>query len=268
MNVKLETFQQEVVDASFKMPVVVDFWAVWCQPCRTLGPVLEKLEKEAKGQWKLVKVNTDEEPELGQHFRIQSIPAVKMVHQGQIVDEFVGALPEVEVRKWLAKHLPEAPKSPLEMIKELLQTGNLAKARKLLENTVKQEPDNAEARVLLATLLMSEDLDKAAELVAKIEESSPFANKANAIRTLQRLTTLQETGGEPKEEWKLYFEGIKAFKKGKYGEALEVWIDLLGRNRQFDDDGARKACVAIFALLGSEHELTQKYHRRFTAALY
>lgn len=268
MDVKLETFQQEVIDASFKSPVVVDFWAPWCQPCRIIGPVLEKLEKEAKGQWKLVKVNTDEEPELGQHFRIQSIPAVKMVYQGQIVDEFVGALPEVEVRKWLAKHLPEAPKSPVEMIKELLQTGNLAKARKLLESTVKQEPENAEARVLLATLLMSEDLDKAAELVAKIEDISPFANKVNAIRTLQRLANLKEAGGEPKEDWKLYDEGIKAFKKGKYGEALEAWIELLGRNRQLDEDGARKACVAIFTLLGSEHELTQRYHRRFTAALY
>lgn len=268
MDVKLETFQQEVIDASFKSPVVVDFWAPWCQPCRIIGPVLEKFEKEAKGQWKLVKVNTDEEPELGQHFRIQSIPAVKMVYQGQIVDEFVGALPEVEVRKWLAKHLPEAPKSPVEMIKELLQTGNLAKARKLLESTVKQEPDNAEARVLLATLLMSDDLDKAAELVAKIEDLSPFANKANAIRTLQRLANLKEAGGEPKEDWKLYYEGIKAFKKGKYGEALEIWIELVSRNRQLDEDGARKACVAIFSLLGSEHELTQKYHRRFTAALY
>jgi len=267
MNVTLETFQPEVVDASFKMPVVVDFWAVWCQPCRTLGPVLEKLEKEANGQWKLVKVNTDEEPELGQHFQIQSIPAVKMVYQGQIVDEFVGALPEVQVRQWLAKHLPEAPKSAMETIKELLQTGNLSKARKLLESTVKQEPDNAEARVLLATLLMADDLDKAAELVKTIEEGNPFANKAQALRTLQRLTRL-EMNGEPKEDWNQYRQGIAAFKKGKYAEALETWIELVSRNRQLDDDGARKACVAVFTLLGSEHELTQKYHRRFTSSLY
>jgi len=268
MNVKLETFQQEVVDASFKTPVVVDFWAVWCQPCRTLGPVLEKLEKEANGQWKLVKVNTDEEPELGQHFRIQSIPAVKMIYQGQIVDEFVGALPEVEVRRWLAKHLPEAPKSPLEMIRELLQAGNLSKARKLLESTVKQEPANAEARVLLATLLMQDDLDKAAELVKTIDEENPLANKANAIRTLQRVAALKEKAGGPEADWNLYRQGIAALKKGKYAEALEAWIEVVSRNRQLDEDGARKACVAIFTLLGSEHELAQKYHRRFTAVLY
>lgn len=268
MNVTLETFQSEVVDASFKTPVVVDFWAPWCQPCRLIGPVLEKLEKEANGQWKLVKVNTDEEPELGQHFRIQSIPAVKMVYQGQIVDEFVGALPEVQIRQWLAKHLPEAPKSPMETIKELLQSGNVSKARKLLESAVKQEPDNAEARVLLATLLMADDLDKAAELVKTVNEENPLANKARAIQTLHRLVNLQETGGEPKEDWKLYAEGIKSFKKGKYAEALEAWIELVSRNRQLDEDGARKACIAIFTLLGSEHELTQKYHRRFTSVLY
>ncbi|MCG3119207.1 MAG: hypothetical protein ALAOOOJD_01563 [bacterium] len=267
-NATLETFQQEVVDASFKMPVVVDFWAVWCQPCRLLGPVLEKLEKEANGQWKLVKVNTDEEPELGQHFQIRSIPAVKMIYQGQIVDEFIGALPEVEVRKWLAKHLPEAPKSPLETIKELLHNGNLAKARKLLESAVKQEPGNAEARVLLATLMIPDEIDKAAELVKDIEEGNPLANKANAVLTLQRLVQLKEIADAPKDDWKLYQQGIAAFKRGKFAEALETWIELMSCNRQLDDDGARKACVALFTLLGSEHELTQRFHRRFTSILY
>jgi putative thioredoxin len=268
MNATLETFQQEVIDASFKTPVVVDFWAVWCQPCRMIGPVLEKLEKEANGQWKLVKVNTDEEPELSQHFQIRSIPAVKMIRDGKIVDEFVGALPEVEVRKWLAKHLPNESKNQIETAKAMLQSGNLAKARKTLEATVKQEPANAEARILLAMLLLPDEIDKAVDLVNGVAEDSPWAGKANAIRTLHRLVHLKETASEPKEEWKLYHQGIAAFKKGKYTEALEAWIELVGRNRQLDDDGARKACVALFTLLGSEHELTQKYHRRFTAALY
>jgi len=268
MDTRLETFQQDVLDSSFKTPVVIDFWAVWCQPCRMLGPVLEKLEKEANGQWKLVKVNADEEPELGQYFQIRSIPAVKMIRDGKIVDEFIGALPEVEVRKWLEKHLPNESKNQLEMAKSMLQSGNSAKARKMLENTVKQEPNNAEARVLLATLLMSDDVDKAAELVKVIDDENPFGNKANAIRTLHRLTHLNETAGEPKEDWKLYHQGITAFKKGKYAEAFETWIELVSRNRQLDDDGARKACVALFTVLDSEHELTQKYHRRFTSALY
>jgi putative thioredoxin len=268
MNATLETFQQDVIDASFKTPVVIDFWAVWCQPCRILGPVLEKLEKEANGQWKLVKVNTDEEPGIAQHFQIRSIPAVKLFSGGKVIGEFVGALPEVEVRKWLEKHLPSASKSQLETAKALLQSGNLAKARKMLEDTVKQDPANAEARILLAVLLLPDEIDKADDLVTAIADENPAANKAQAIRTLHRLAHLKETASEPKEDWKLYHQGTAAFKKGKYAEALEAWIELVGRNRQLDDDGARKAAVALFNLLGNEHELTQKYHRRFTSSLY
>ncbi len=268
MNATLETFQQDVLEASSKTPILIDFWAVWCQPCRILGPVLEKLEKEANGQWRLVKLNTDEQPELAQHFQIRSIPAVKLFSQGQVIGEFVGALPEVEVRKWLEKYLPSESKSQLEMAKAMLQAGNLAKARKILESAVKQDPANGEARILLATLLVPEEIDKAADLVATIADENPLANKAQAIRTLHRLAHLKETASEPRNDWKLYHQGIAAFKKGKYAEALEAWIELVGRNRQLDDDGARKAAVAMFNLLGSEHELTQKYHRRFTSSLY
>jgi putative thioredoxin len=268
MNATLETFQQEVLEASFKTPVLVDFWAVWCQPCRILGPVLEKMEKEANGQWKMVKVNTDEEPELGQHFQIRGIPAVKLFSQGKVAGEFVGALPEVEIRKWLEKYLPSQSKSQLEMAKTLLQAGNVAKARKILENAVKQEPANAEARILLAVLLLPDDIDKAADLVNDVAEENPLAGKANAVKTLHRLVHLKETASEPKADWNLYRQGIAGFKKGKYAEALEAWIELVSRNRQLDDDGGRKACVALFNLLGSEHELTQKYHRRFTSSLY
>ncbi|MGH7456452.1 MAG: thioredoxin, partial [bacterium] len=246
MNATLETFQKDVLDASSKTPILVDFWAVWCQPCRILGPVLEKLEKEANGQWRLVKVNTDEQPELAQHFQIQSIPAVKLFSQGRVIDEFIGALPEVEVRKWLEKHLPNESKSQLEMAKAMLQSGNLAKARKILESAVKQDPANDEARILLAALLLPDEIDKAADLVATITDDNPMANKAQAIRTLHRLAHLKETASEPKEDWKLYHRGIAAFKKGKYAEALEAWIELVSRNRQLDDDGARKAAIALF----------------------
>jgi putative thioredoxin len=125
-----------------------------------------------------------------------------------------------------------------------------------------------EARVLLAELLIPAEIDKAAELVKEIDEGTPFFDKINAVQTLHRLVHLVETSGEPAEDWNLYRKGIAAFKKSQYAEALEAWIELVSRNRQLDDDGARKACVALFTLLGNEHELTQKYHRRFTSSLY
>jgi len=268
MDTTFDTFRADVIEASNKNPVLVDFWAPWCGPCRVLSPVLEKLEKESGGRWKVVKVNTDEEPELAQEFQIRSIPSVKLVHEGKLIGEFMGALPESEVRKWLEKNLPTEGKKGLEEAKAYLESGRTSNARKLLEQILKKDPQNVEVRILLAQTLIPAEIDKAEELVRNIEESAPNYDKVSSIKSLHRLVHMTNQTGEPAEDWNLYRRGIIAFRKGNFAEALESWIELVGRNRQLDDDGARKACVALFNLLGHDHELTQKYHRRFTSALY
>jgi putative thioredoxin len=117
---EVKNFEVEVLAASYAQPVVVDFWAEWCGPCRILGPILEKLEREANGKWRLAKLNTEEEPELAQAWQIRGIPAVKMFHHGEVIAEFVGALPEVQVRKWLETYLPSATKAALAEAKKAL----------------------------------------------------------------------------------------------------------------------------------------------------
>ena len=103
-----ERFQEDVIETSHRKPVVVDFWAPWCGPCKMLGPVLDKLAKESKGAWRLVKINTDKHPQIAQRYNVRGIPAVKLFVDGELADEFVGALPEPEVRKWLKPHLSSA----------------------------------------------------------------------------------------------------------------------------------------------------------------
>ncbi len=107
MTTQPDSFQKEVLDKSHEKPVLVDFWAPWCGPCRILGPTLEKLVKESQGGWRLVKVNADAHPALIRQYGIRGIPAVKLFKDGEVVDEFVGALPEYAVREWLARHMPE-----------------------------------------------------------------------------------------------------------------------------------------------------------------
>jgi putative thioredoxin len=266
--------QPDFLTLSYEKPVVVDFWAEWCGPCRMLGPVLEKLEKNANGRWRLLKINVDQNPAIAQQYAVRSIPAVKMFFEGEIFGEFLGALPEYQVQKWLEQHLPTEGKKLMESAKAAITSGNFDLARQLLQQIINSE-ENAEARVLLAILLFQEDLAEAAALVQPIPEESPFFDQANSIRTLARLEfefdKLKEkaqAAPDAHAAWDKYLTAAKAFTKKDYATALEMWIEVLLIDRKLDDDGARKACIALFRLLGTGHELTQKYHRKFSSALY
>jgi putative thioredoxin len=275
METTVLDFNKDVIEASKRTPIVVDFWAEWCAPCRILGPVLEKLAAEANGKWKLVQVNTEQHPQLAMQWGIQSIPAVKMFYNGQVQAEFVGALPEYQVRQWLEENIPTESKRILEQAKEALSRQDKNKARKLLDQVVKRDNNNFEARILLAELHFESEPEKAFQLVQDVPEGDPLFEKADSIRTLHRLLNsyaiLTETAKQAKSNkhaWDLYLEGVQAFREHRYEEALKNWIEVIQIDRELDDDGARKACVALFNWLGNDHKLTKKYHRAFSSALF
>ena len=273
MNQNVVDLQKDIVDASFKQPIVIDFWAEWCAPCRMLGPILEKLAGQANGRWRLVKINTELQQDLAMQFGISSIPAVKMVSEGEIVAEFVGALPEPQVLKWLDENLPTKSKSALEQAIQALEQGDQRKAKQLLKYAVDQDDSNLDAKIMLARLIFEENPDKAIKLVQDIDESHSRFDEVEAMRNLHRLLNsykdlAKQARNQNTEAWKLYLDGISALQKQDYARALESWIDVIILDRQLDDDGARKACAALFKILGSTHELTQKYHRRFSSALF
>lgn len=273
MNQNVVDLQKDIIDASFKQPVVIDFWAEWCSPCRMLGPVLEKLEKEANGNWKLIKINTELQPDLAMQFGISSIPAVKMVSEGEITAEFVGALPEPHVVKWLKENLPTKSKSAVEKAMEALEMGDRSQAKQLLKFAVDQDDSNLDAKIMLARLIFEENPDKAVKLVQDIDEANSKFDEVEAMKNLHRLLNsykelTKAADQHNTEAWKLYVDGIAALQKRDYGKALESWIDTMILDRELDNDGARKACASLFKILGSTHEMTQKYHRRFSSALF
>ncbi len=270
MTHDVKDFQKEVLERSKEIPVLVDFWAEWCGPCRILGPVLERLAATADGRWQLAKVNTEEMPDVAARYNIRSIPNVKLFVDGEVSAEFVGALPEPMVRQWLQKHIPSKYRLELRRAEELLLQNKTGEAQPLLENILAHEPDNHKARVLLAQTHLSTNPQKARDLVQPIAEDSQFFDIAEAIRTFASLLHKHEQPEQlPEDAVKQpYLAAIAKLAEGDFAGALESFIEVIRTHRYYDDDGARRACVAIFKILGEESEITKSYRREFSRALY
>ncbi|MFN2372440.1 MAG: thioredoxin [Cyclonatronaceae bacterium] len=269
---ELQDFNNDVVIQSKTTPVVIDFWAEWCGPCRTLTPVLEKLAAEARGQWKLVKINTEEHRQIAAQFGIRSIPSVKMVYQGAIIAEFQGALPEPAVRKWLQDHLPADQDSEMEteMLQTLLQAGEREKALEICEEQLK-EADSPELRARVAMLNLPGEIARAEAMLASLQDEQKFEIEKETLNTIRHLkmsdtATLADAGNPAAAE--SYKNGIKALFSGDYEHSIESFLDAMIRDRKLDNDGARKALIAIFTILTDHHPLSIKYRRRFSMALY
>ncbi len=270
MSFEVRDFEQQVLERSRHVPVLVDFWAPWCGPCRSLGPGLEALAAEANGRWELVKVNTDEHPDLASAFGISSIPAVKLFVNGEVVDEFVGALPKSEVRRWLEHALPSPAAKQLDTAQALLDQGRPAEAARVLDPIVAAEPANHRARVLLAQALLPTAPERVAALLTPVGEDSEYAERAAALRVLARLADLaarpeQLPAGPERDR---YLAGVEAVRRGDWGAALPAFIEVLERDRHYHEEGAKAACRAIFQLLGPRHPVTERHLRTYSSALH
>ncbi|GIV61393.1 MAG: thioredoxin [Rhodothermaceae bacterium] len=271
MAVSVLNFEEDVLRASHEKPVLVDFWAPWCGPCRVLGPVLERLAAEQADRWTLVKVNTDEYPELSMRYGIRGIPAVKLFVDGQVVDEFVGALPEMAIRQWLDKALPSENKRHLEEAEVAMEEGDTERAEALLRQVLAAEPTNPKARALLARLVVFEDPEEAARLAEGAATAEPrYVYLAEAVKTVADVLRRQQAPeslpeGPARETFRA---ALDALARRDFDEALARFIDVIRTDRYYEDDAARKACVALFNLLGEDHEITRRHRRTFDMSLY
>ncbi len=262
----MNDFNKEVIEQSKTMPVLVDFWADWCGPCKILGPVLEKLAIKYKDRFKLVKVDTDANQEVAAQYGIKGIPNVKLFINGEVAEEFTGALPEHSVEKWLQKVIPGKNQKTITKAKELLSKGNNAEAAVLLEKLINKEPDNPEVIILLARAILFEDSSRAVKLINGIEDNTDFSELIDSIKTISGLFTAN--GPDDSEIAKQFKSAIESLKSKNFDSALEKFIGVIRADRMFEDDGARKACIAIFKYLGEENEITLRHRRDFGSALY
>ncbi|MFM1991186.1 MAG: thioredoxin [Pseudomonadota bacterium] len=275
----LKTFQADVIDASMQVPVLVDFWAPWCGPCKSLGPMLEKLEQAYGGRFKLVKVDTDAEQQLAQHFRIRSIPTVYAFVNGQPVDQFQGALPEGQLREFIDRLMPNPSDIELEQAGAALDRGDQAAAAEHAKKAIALDPSNDSARLLYAQLLLADgepaaaqgqldalsDAAKADPQVVQLMEQ--VAGAAEAAKPPVPHDLAHRVSADPADlharlELAEYWIEYK-----DWPQALEQLLEIVQRDRAFQEDVGRKRMVQVFELAAAQPQLVSEWRRRLGAAL-
>jgi putative thioredoxin len=258
--------------------VVVDFWAPWCGPCRTLGPVLERLAGQAGGAWLLAKVNVDEDPDVAGRFGVQGIPAVKAFHMGEVVDEFVGALPEGEVRRWLSGVVPGPADLAFAEAEALRAGGDAAGARAALDRALALAPRHAGALLALAELALGEGrrgdalglLDRLPPADADRHAGRVGALRLRASAPAEGVDALRAAAEARPEEPAPRLALARALAAaGDYPAALEALLELVHRFRRAEPgDAARRAMLELFEIVGPRSELADAYRTRLSRELY
>jgi putative thioredoxin len=236
-------FQRDVLDASATTPVVVDFWAPWCGPCRTLGPILEKLEREYAGRFRLVKINSDENQELAAAFNVRSIPYVVGIRNGKPVAQFVGALPESQVRTFVEKLLPSVHEKNLASASSLVEEGKMEEAEKLLATIPFDIDWNDEVEALRAAIGFARSGGDESTLQAKLAENP---DDLDARLALARVHAARR----------------------RYREAMEELVAIVRKDKEWRDGEARKQLLHLFTLAAHEPDTVSEYRRKLATALY
>ncbi|MGE5169620.1 MAG: thioredoxin [Rudaea sp.] len=281
-EVNATNFDEAVLRASAQRPVLVDFWAPWCGPCRALSPILDRLAEEYAGRFTLAKLNTDEEPEIAARYGVRGIPNCKLFVDGAVADEFTGALPESALRDFLARALP-SPAAPLLLqAKDALARGDARAALATLATAERLAPDDEDVLLTRAEALLANNEGAAANAIVAALEARTGARAVRDTRRLaslaaraalasgagEDLAALARAAAAVPVDCRAKLEYAKALAaNGDYEHALAELLAIVKTDRAFGDDAARRTMVTIFDALPADSDLVRRYRRELASAL-
>lgn len=258
-------FEKDVIEKSKEIPVLVDFWAPWCGPCRVLGPVLEQLAEEQSDKWKLVKINTEIAQELARTFKVMSIPNVKLFHNGVVIGEFMGALPKNRIEAWLLENIPTELNLHVQAIESNQDLSSEEKARQL-EAVLDVYPNDDTVRLALAKQLVFHEPEKAKLIVAGFKMGNPDFPTVQMIRDLSEFMLVIPTDESPFDQD--IYRAQHALREGDMELGAKTLIDITSIDKSFQKELPRRATIGLFQLLGNKHDVTRTYRKMFDMVLW
>ena len=270
VNVDESNFDYQVLAYSQKKPVIVDFWAEWCDPCRRITPVLERLTQESEGKYRLAKVNVDENTKLARRYQVHNLPAIKAFQNGQVIGELRGVQSSEQIRTFVRQIVPGPESLLMEKGQSLFHSADYPEAERVCREILEEQPNHPGATLLLAKSLLAQGEGDEAQFILEHFPPSPEYKSAETLIPLAQAMQLNSEGppSSRAEIDAVFQRAVRLIAMGNFPAALDGLLDVLRRDKRYRDGEAKEIIVGIFELLGDQHPLSKEYRPKLANILF